>query len=91
MLQTIIEIPETGSIKDKRRVVQSIRDRLQRAYKLSCAEVDLNESLRFAQLGAAIVSNSKAHGESVLQKAVSFLEDRGDVRIHELQIHTEFF
>ena len=72
-------------------MVQSIKERLQRAFKVSCAEVDLNESLRFCQLGAAIVSNSRTHGESVLQKVVRFIEDRGDVRIHELEIHTEIF
>ena len=43
MLQFIIELPEACSIKDKRRVIKSLKDRLQRKFKLSVSEVDLQE------------------------------------------------
>jgi uncharacterized protein YlxP (DUF503 family) len=91
MFQTIIEIPETSSIKDKRRVVHSLRDRIQRKFRVSCAEVDLNDSLRFCQLGAAIVSNSRSYGEAVMQKAMLLIEDSGEVRVHDFQIHSEIY
>jgi uncharacterized protein len=91
MFQTVIEIPETSSIKDKRRVVHSLRDRIQRKFRVSCAEVDLNDSLRFCQLGAAIVSNSRAYGEAVMQKALQLIEDSGEVRVHDFQIHSETY
>jgi uncharacterized protein len=91
MFQVIIEIPETSSIKDKRRIVHSLRDRIQRKFRVSCAEVDLNDSLRFCQLGAAIVSNSSTYGEAVMQKALRLIEDSGEVRVHDFQIHSETY
>lgn len=91
MLLLIVHLPETSSIKDKRRVVSGIKHRLQRKYRLSCAEVDLQDSLGFAQLGAAFVSNSRTFGEKVLNDAVQFVEDGFPVTIHEVQIHSEVY
>jgi uncharacterized protein YlxP (DUF503 family) len=90
MIQILIEIPDVGSIKDKRRVVKSITDRLKRRFHLSAAEIDLQESLSFAQIGAALVSNSRVFGESVLQKAREMVENEA-VRIQDLKIHSEEF
>jgi uncharacterized protein len=91
MIQLIIEIPEAGSIKDKRRVVKSLRDRMQRKFRLSAAEVDLQDSLRFSQIGGALVSNSRQFGESVMQKVLRFVEDEAPGRVQDVQITSEFY
>ena len=64
ILQLIIELPESSSLKDKRREINSLKDRLRERFRLSVAEVDMNDSIRFAHLGAALVSNSRAFSES---------------------------
>lgn len=89
MMRVVIELPETCSLKDKRSIVSKAKERLRTRFRLSCAETDLNDSLRFAELGAAMVSNSKDFGEEVLGKALSFLEDAMDLRIHDAGIHSE--
>jgi uncharacterized protein YlxP (DUF503 family) len=89
MFQLLVELPETYSIKDKRRIVKSIKDKMRVRFHLSCAEIDLQESLRFAQLGAALVSNSAEFGETVLQKALSSIERDFSLRIHDSQITSE--
>ena len=91
MMQLIIELPESFSIKEKRRVVKSLKDKLYRKFKLSVSEVDLQESLTFSQLGAALVSNSRQFGESVLQKAIIFVENEGSARLHDVSIFTEVY
>lgn len=91
MLQFIIEMPEAFSLKDKRRVVRSLKDRLGRKYKISISEVDLQASITYAQLGAALVSNSRQFGESVLQKVVDFVENEAIVRLHDYSIFSEFY
>jgi len=91
LLLLIVELPETTSIKDKRRIVSGIKSRVQRKFSLSCAEVDLQDSLRFAELGAAFVSNSRSFGEKVLNDAVSFVEDNFPVNVHQSQIHSEVY
>ena len=89
MLQVVIELPETTSLKDKRRAVSAIKERLRSKFRLSCAEVDLLDSIRFAHLGAALVSNSREFGESVMQKALALIEDGFALRVHDAQIHSE--
>lgn len=91
MIQFIIELPETCTKKDKRRIVNSLKQKLQHRYKVSAAEIDLHESLTFTQLGAALVSNSKRHGESVMQKILTFIEDEVPGRIQDVEIYTEQF
>lgn len=89
MLQFIIELPEAYTIKDKRRVIKSLKDRLHHKFRLSVSEVDLQESITYAQLGAAFVSNSRQFGESVLQKAIDFVENEGEGRLHDFSIFSE--
>ena len=91
MLQVLFEVPESSSLKDKRRVVKSIKDKLRLRFHVSCAETDLQESLRFAQLGAAIVSNSTDFGETVMRKALEVIEGEFSLRIHDSSIASETY
>lgn len=91
MIQLIIELPEVDSIKEKRRIVKSLKDKLHKKFKLAVAEVDLLESLSFTQIGAVCVSNSKQYGEQVLQKALRFVEDTGPGRLQDVQIYSETY
>jgi len=91
MIQIIFEIPDADSIKEKRRVIRSIKDKLQRRFHMSAAEVDLQDSLSFAQIGGALVSNSRDFGETVLRKAFQTIENEIPVRIQDMSIHSEEF
>ena len=91
MIQIIFEIPDVTNIKEKRRIVSSIKEKMQRRFRISAAEVDLQDSLSFAQIGGALVSNSKPFGESVLQKAFEMIERDTPVRIQDVSIHSEEF
>ena len=91
MIQFIIEIPDANSIKEKRRIIRSIKDKLQRRFHMSAAEVDLQDSLSFGQIGAALVSNSRVFGESVLHKAFEAIEKETPVRIQDMSIYSEEF
>jgi uncharacterized protein YlxP (DUF503 family) len=91
MIQLIFEIPGLESIKDKRRIIRSIKDKLHHRFHISVAEVDLQDSLRFAQVGGALVSNSKTFGESVMHKAFELIEKEMPIRIQDIKIHSEEF
>ncbi|HAK44393.1 MAG TPA: DUF503 domain-containing protein [Spirochaeta sp.] len=89
MIQFVFEFPEVGNIKDKRRIVKSLKEKLIKKFHVTAAEVDLQESLRFTQIGAAIISNSATFGESVMQKVLKFAEDEVPGRLHNVEIHSE--
>ena len=90
MIRLTIELPDMTSIKEKRKVILSLRDRVVRRYRVSMSEVDLHNSLTFAELGAALVSNSREHGEKVMNKILKFVEDEAPGRVQDVEIHTEF-
>jgi uncharacterized protein YlxP (DUF503 family) len=91
MIQLIIEMPHVASIKEKRRLIKSLKDKLISRYKISAAEIDLQDSLSFAQLGAAVVSNSRIHGEKIMHKALHFVEEECLGRIQDVRITSEQF
>jgi len=91
MIQIIFEIPDIDNIKEKRRIIKSVMEKLRRRYHMSAAEVDLQDSLSFAQIGGALVSNSKTFGETVLRKAFNMIEKETPVRIQDMSIHSEDF
>jgi len=91
MMQLLIELPPLESIKEKRRIVSSLKDRLYQKFRMSVAEVDLLDSLQYAHIGAALVSNSKRFGESVMQKALALVENHAEGRLESAEIFSQTF
>ena len=91
MIKILFEIPDVSSIKEKRRIIQSVKTKMQKRFRVSAAEVDLQDSLAYAQVGAALVSNSKVFGETIMQKAFSMVENDFPIRIQDMKIHSEEF
>lgn len=56
-----IEIPHAQSLKDRRQVVRSLKDRLRNAFNLAIAEMDAAEVWNRATLGIAVISNSTSY------------------------------
>ena len=91
MIQLTFEIPDIGSIKEKRRIISAVKEKLYRRFRMSAAEVDLLDSLSFGHIGGALVSNSKSFGESVMHKAFEMIEREMPVRIQDMSIYSEEF
>lgn len=65
-----LAIFEALSLKDKRRVVKSLKDKLAHRHNISIAEVDDLEHRQAATIGVAMVSNDARHVEGALSKIV---------------------
>ena len=91
MIQFRIELPPIESIKDKRRIVVSLKEKLANKFHLSVAEVDLMDSVRYAQLGAAVVSNSRSFGETVMRKALAFVEKNCEGVLQDAEVFSETY
>lgn len=81
ILQFDLVIPGSESLKDKRRVVRSLKDRLHREHMVSIAEVGLQDTLNVARLGLALVGNEGAHVGQTLDKIVSKLTTLPDAQL----------
>ena len=81
ILQFEMEVPESRSLKDKRRVVKSIKDRLHREHMVSVAEVGSLEIWNLATMGLACVSADGAYLRGVLAAIVDKLNAWPDAKL----------
>jgi uncharacterized protein YlxP (DUF503 family) len=73
VLQVEISIPDAMSLKDKRQVVKSLKDRIAHGHNVSIAEVGALDEHRRSIIGMAMVSNDKRYVEGALSKLVDFI------------------
>jgi hypothetical protein len=90
VLQFSLEIPYAESLKDKRAVVKSLKDRLRRSFNLSIAEIDDLDSVTVATLGAVLAGSDIAHLNSTLDHLLNELQDwrDGTLTDHQMEIFT---
>ncbi len=68
-------IPQSKSLKDKRRVVKAIKDRVWSKFRVSISEIEDNHSLTRAVLGFVYVSNDTQVLQSVMNKVINLVEN----------------
>ena len=64
-------IPDAHSLKAKRQILLSLKERLRSKFNLSVAEVGDQELWQKAMLGLACVANESAHVNRVLDQALN--------------------
>ena len=70
-----LQLHEAASLKDKRRVVKSVIDRLRPRFNVAIAEVDSHEVWGTVTLGIACVSTDGAHAHAMLEKVVRTIDN----------------
>ena len=73
LLSLEIHVPHARSLKDKRAVVRSVKDRLRR-FNVSVAEIDHQSLRQRCRLGIAAVGGSRVDVERLLGGAVDEIE-----------------
>ena len=86
VLQLELSIGDAMSLKDKRRVVKSIKDRIAHGHNVSIAEVGALDLHRTAILGVAMVSNDTKYVQGALSKIVDFVRSVGTCDLTDYQI-----
>ena len=77
ILQVELYIGDAVSLKDKRRVVSSLKDRLHREHLVAVAEVDKLDKHQTAVIGIVAVSNQTPHVQGMLSRIVDQLRANG--------------
>jgi uncharacterized protein YlxP (DUF503 family) len=86
VLQIEISIPDAFSLKDKRRVVKGLKDRIAHGHNVSIAEVDALDEHRRCVLGLAMVSNDGRYVRGALDKLVDLVRMVPQVSLIDYQI-----
>lgn len=85
ILQFDLHIPGAESLKDKRSVVRSVKDRLHREHQVSVAEVGGHDLLNVARLGLALVGSDGQHVGQTLDRILSKLRALHDAQLGEVR------
>ncbi|MCC6416821.1 MAG: DUF503 domain-containing protein [Gemmataceae bacterium] len=87
-LQVRLLVREARTLKDKRQVVQSIKDSLRNAFNVSVAEVEAQDNLRLVVLGFAMVSNETHPLKTALGHIVEALRSHPAAELLDHEIET---
>jgi uncharacterized protein len=86
ILQIDMFLPESDSLKAKRFVLSSIKDRIKNKFNVSIAEVENNDKWQRATLGVAMVANERNFIDQALNKVLNFIDDYDQVEVMEHRI-----
>lgn len=86
VLQVELSVTDAMSLKDKRRVILSLKDRIAHAHNVSIAEVGALDEHRRSILGMAMVGNDKRYVEGGLSKLVDLVRSVPSVSLMDYQI-----
>ncbi len=82
-----LHLPGARSLKDKRRVVKALIERIHRRYRVSIAETGYHDLHQRAQFAVAVVSNGEAELENLLESLRRMVE--GEAEAILLQWHQQ--
>jgi uncharacterized protein len=85
ILQFELLIHDAASLKDKRRIVKSVKDRLHREHLVSVAEVAALEVWNVAVMGLAAVSRDPAYLNVLLERIVTDLRSLRDAELGDVR------
>ncbi len=82
-------ILDSGSLKAKRAVLKSVKERLRNKFNISVAEVGNYDQLILAEIGIVTVGTENRHLDETMQKVVNFLEN--DHRIELVNVLRDIY
>lgn len=86
VLQLDLSIPGAMSLKDKRRAIRSVRDRIAHAFNVSIAETDAQDQWRRSVFGVAMIGSDHGYVEGALAKIVDLVRTLPQVDLDEYRI-----
>jgi uncharacterized protein len=65
-----LHIPDARSLKDKRQILRSLKDRLREKFNVAVAELDHEDVWQRSVVGVVTLSNEEQHVEQSLQRVL---------------------
>lgn len=76
-------LPQSGSLKDKRMVLNSIKKRIRNKFNVSVSEVGDTEKWQRFSLGIALVTNERRFVDMTVSEILKFISGEDGVEILE--------
>ncbi len=89
MMQAQLRLYGIGSLKDKRRIVKSVVERIQSRFNVSISEIEAQDSKVHAVIGVSVAGNDSQFIQRQMETVEGFLH--GDGRFVVGRIDREIF
>lgn len=86
VLRVYFMILDAHSLKEKRMVVRSLKDRLSNTFNVAVAEIGSNDKWQVGELGLATVGNDAKFVNSAMEEVKNFIQSNPAIRIIESDI-----
>jgi len=78
---------QSHSLKDKRQILSSLKERLRQKFNIAVAEGDFQDLWQKSRLGIVAISTSKAVLERAFRQVEEFICGHYPLQITEIEIH----
>ena len=85
VLKIDFHVTNSMSLKQKRFVLKSLKDRIRRSFNVSVSEVDNHDKWQAATIGVSCLSNDKAHVDSTLNRVRDVFEKNKNIIVNDYQ------
>ena len=76
-----IHIPHAQSLKEKRMVVKSLRDKLRHRFEIAAAEVGLQELHQRARLAVSFIALDQGGADGMFESILRYIEANADATL----------
>ena len=87
-LRVRLHLPGSASLKEKRFVLKSLKDRLRNRFNVALCEYDSQDKWQLADLGVATVTTDTRGADSVLQSVINYIEKDGRTELVDIERET---
>lgn len=88
VLEVDFLVPGAQSLKEKRRVVRSLKDRLSHRFNAAVAETDFLQQWGRGALGLAMVGNDTKYLQQQMDKAIALIESEPEINLLKTEVET---
>ena len=85
VLKASLYLSEPQSLKDKRRIIKSLIEKLNNKFNLAVAETGNLDSWNNSELGIVCISNEASTFGRMIASAISFIENQGTVELTHVE------
>lgn len=71
LLTLELHIPDAQSLKDKRQILRSLKDKLRGHFNVAVSELEYHDTWQRSVVGVVTLSNEQQHVEESLQKVLA--------------------
>jgi uncharacterized protein len=83
-MELALRLEGAHSLKEKRRILRSVIDRVRHEFQVAVAEVDDQDLWGNAVVGVACVSNNAQHADSILQHVLDAFDGAAELSVESV-------